>query len=318
MKSGYVTELAVGDEVSELFALRTVELKEYTGGKMIILELVDRTGRIKGILWEGSSELMRNLKAGGIYKISGTVTTYKNENQITVNKIEPCEKFDLDDFLPRGDYSYEELERRLDEAIAGINDPDYSGLLKKLFSDGELRESFLNGVGGKLWHHNYIGGLAEHSLAMFDLCEDFCHLYRELDRELLLTGAIVHDIGKIRTYSLESAIDYTSEGRLLGHIVIGDEIIRSAVDTIDSFPDEKALKLRHLILSHQGTLEQASPVVPMMPESMALYAADLLDSKLAAFRRIRTKEKRPGVEWSNYVNLLNRHLYFGSEEDKNG
>ncbi|UCC80199.1 MAG: HD domain-containing protein [Candidatus Zixiibacteriota bacterium] len=318
MKSDYVAGLAVGDEVSDLFAVRTVEFKEYSGGKMIILELVDRTGRIKGILWEGSSELMRDLKAGGIYKVSGTVTTYKSENQITVNKVETCKKFDLDDFLPRGEYSYEELERRLDKAIAGISDPDYGGLLKNLFSDGELKESFLNGVGGKLWHHNYIGGLAEHSFAMFDLCDDFCRLYKELDRELLLTGAIAHDIGKIRTYSLESAIDYTSEGRLLGHIVMGDEIIRNVIDTIGDFPDEKALKLRHLILSHQGTLEQASPVVPMMPESMALYAADLLDSKLAAFRRIRTKEKRPGVEWSNYVNLLNRHLYFGSEEDENG
>jgi 3'-5' exoribonuclease len=120
---------------------------------------------------------------------------------------------------------------------------------------------------------------------------------------LILTGAILHDIGKIRSYSLVSAIDYTSEGRLLGHIVIGDEIVRNAIEGLNNFPAEKALKLRHLILSHQGTLEQASPVAPMMPEGFALYAADLLDSKLSALRRIRKKEKRPGVEWSNFVNL---------------
>ncbi|UCE65911.1 MAG: HD domain-containing protein [Candidatus Zixiibacteriota bacterium] len=315
MKSVYVNELLMGDDVCDLFAIRTVDFKEYSGGKMIVLELVDRTGRIKGILWDGSLELLRDLKAGDIYKIHGTVTTYKNENQITVGRVEHCDDFDLNDFLPGGDYSYEELEGRLDKSIAEIGDPDYNGLLKNLFSNRELKKSFLNGVGGKLWHHNYIGGLAEHSLAMFDICKDYCRLYKELDKDLLLTGAIVHDIGKTRTYSLISAIDYTSEGRLLGHIVMGDEIIRTVIGAIGKFPEEKALKLRHLILSHQGTLEQASPVLPMMPESIALYAADLLDSKLAAFRRIRKKEKRPGVEWSNYVNLLNTHLYFGSEEE---
>jgi len=315
MKSVYVAELSVGDDVSDLFAVRTVDFKEYSSGKMITMELVDRTGRIKGVFWDGPSDLMHVLKAGGVYKIQGSVTTYKNENQITVNKVEPSEDFDLNDFLPGGHYSYEELEEKLDKAIGQINDSDYSGLLKKLFSDRELKESFLNGVGGKLWHHNYIGGLAEHSMAIFNLCADFCRIYEELDRDLLLTGAILHDIGKTRTYSLLSAIDYTSEGRLLGHIVIGDEIIRNAISKMDNFPSQKALKLRHLILSHQGTLEQASPVIPMMPESMALYAADLLDSKLGAFRRIRKKEKRPGVEWSNYVNLLNTHLYFGSEEE---
>ena len=318
MKSVYVAELLIGDDVSDLFAVRTVDFKEYSGGKMIAMELVDRTGRIKGVCWDGPAGLARILKAGEVYRVQGSVTSYKGENQITVQNIEPCKKFNPDDYLPRGDYSYEELEERLDKATGQISDSDYGGLLKKLFSDRELKESYLNGAGGKLWHHNYIGGLAEHSLAMFDICADYCRLYKELDKDLLLTGAIVHDIGKTTTYSLKSAIDYTSEGRLLGHIVIGDEIIRTFIDTIDNFPDEKALKLRHLILSHQGTLEQASPVVPMMPESMALYAADLLDSKLAAFRRIRKKEKRPGVEWSNYVNLLNTHLYFGSEEDKDG
>ena len=315
MKSVYVTELSIGDDVSDLFAIRTVDLKEYSGGKMIALELVDRTGRIKGVFWEAPADVMQVLKAGEVYKIQGTVTSYKGENQITVQNIKPCKEFDPDDYLPRGDYSYEDIEEKLEKAMVQINDSDYSGLLKKLFSDRELKETFLNGVGGKLWHHNYIGGLAEHSLAMFDLCADFCRKYKKLDKDLLLTGAILHDIGKTRTYSLISAIDYTSEGRLMGHIVIGDEIIRDAIKEMENFPSQKALKLRHLILSHQGTLEQASPVVPMMAESMVLYAADLLDSKLGAFRRIREKEKRPGIEWSNFVNLLNTHLYFGSEEE---
>jgi len=318
MKSVYVAELAVGDDVSELFAVRSVDLKEFSGGKMVSLELVDRTGRIKGIIWDAPAGMINNLKIDRIYRVTGSVTTYKGDNQITVTAIKPCEEFDTDDFIPRGDLSYEELNKKLEEAIGRIKDSDYRGLLKELFSDSEIRESFLNGVGGKLWHHNYVGGLAEHSLSMFELCRGFCENYEELNRDLILTGAILHDIGKIRSYSLVSAIDYTSEGRLLGHIVIGDEMVREAIGRLDNFPAEKALKLRHLILSHQGSLEQASPVVPMMPEGYALYAADLLDSKLTALRRIRKKEKRPGVEWSSFVNLLNTFLYFGSEEEENG
>lgn len=318
MKSMYVAELAVGDDVSELFAVRSVEYREFSSGKMVSLELVDRTGRIKGIIWDAPGGLINNLKTDTVYKVTGSVTTYKGDNQITVTAIKPCEEFDADDFIPRGELSYDELNKKLEDAISGIKDSDYQKLLKELFSDSEIRESFLNGVGGKLWHHNYVGGLAEHSFSMFELCGSFCENYKELDRDLILAAAILHDIGKIRSYSLVSAIDYTSEGRLLGHIVIGDEIVREAIARLDNFPAEKALKLRHLILSHQGTLEQASPVVPMMPEGYALYAADLLDSKLAALRRIRKKEKRPGVEWSSFVNLLNSFLYFGSEEEENG
>ena len=314
MKSIYVEQLSPGDEISELFAVRTVELKEYSGGRMIILELVDRTARIKGVLWDFSARLLDDLKPGQVYRVDGAVGTYKGENQITIHHMERCEEFELDDFVPRGDLSYDELEKRLDEAIDRVKDKDYRGLLESLFSDGDLKRSYLNGVGGKLWHHNYIGGLAEHSLGIFDLCVDYCKNYSELNEGLLLTAAIVHDIGKIRTYTIETAIDYTGEGRLLGHIVIGDEIVREAINKIGSFPENKTRELRHLILSHQGTLEQASPVVPMCAEAVALYAADMLDSKLAAFRRIRKREKRPGVEWSNYVNLLNTHIYFGTEE----
>ena len=313
MKSIYVEELSPGDEISELFAVRTVELKEYSGGRMILLELVDRTARIKGVLWDFSSRLLDDLKPGQIYRVDGSVGTYKGENQITIHHMERCDEFDLDDFVPRGDLTFGELENRLDKAIGSIKDGDYRGLLENLFGDAELKKSFLNGVGGKLWHHNYIGGLAEHSLTMFDLCIDFCHNYSELNEGLLLTAALVHDIGKIRTYTIDTAIEYATEGRLLGHIVIGDEIIRDTVSRIESFPENKMRELRHLILSHQGALEQASPVVPMSAEAVALYAADMLDSKLAAFRRIRKKEKRPGVEWSNYVNLLNTHIYFGTE-----
>jgi 3'-5' exoribonuclease len=315
MKSTFVIDLAPGNAVEELFALRKVELKEYPNGKMIVLEIGDRTGRIKGVIWSGLPDLFKKLVPGDVCRIKGTITTYKGEPQVTIEKIEPEKDFDIGDFLPTGPFSTEELEKSLSSAIEGISDKDYHSLIGAVFADEQFRVRFLTGVGGKLWHHNYIGGLAEHTLAVHDLCRDFAARYKELDADLMATGAILHDIGKVESYSLGNFIDYTDSGRLIGHIVIGDEIVKMAAASLPEFPAEKNLKIRHLILSHQGSPDQSSPVPPMMPEGVALYLADLLDSRLAAFRRITEKEKQEGVRWSNYVNLLDQFIFFGDEID---
>jgi len=318
MKSTFVSSLAVGDSVDDLFALRKVEFKEFPTGKMISVELGDRTGRIKGVIWSGSAELARNLVTGRVYRTRGTITTYKGETQITVEKLEPSDSFDPRDFLPAGPIPTEELDKTLAGSIDKVSDSYYNHLLRLIFSNSEFRSGFLTGVGGKLWHHNYIGGLAEHTLSVFGICLDFAARFAELDRDLILTGALLHDIGKVESYSLDNYIDYTDPGRLLGHIVIGDRIVSGAIAHIGDFPPEKELKIRHLVLSHQGSPEQSSPVPPMMAEGVALYIADLLDSKLAAFRRIRQKEHRPGTRWSNYVNLLDQYIYFGEDIEDNG
>ncbi|MEE9554834.1 MAG: HD domain-containing protein [candidate division Zixibacteria bacterium] len=316
MKSYFIAQMSPGDTIDDIFAARVVDLKEYSGGKMITVELVDKSGRIGGVIWNGTSDLMEILKPGKVYRTKGTVTTYKGKNQFTIETIEPAAEFDPSDFLPEGKFSFDELGQRLTDAVGKIGDEDYKSLLNELFS-GDYRRDFLRGVGGKLWHHNYVGGLAEHTLAIFDICLDLSGRYDELNRDLLLTGALLHDIGKIKSYSLASVIDYTDTGRLLGHIVEGDQIVRDVISQIPDFPEEKKILIRHLILSHQGTPAQASPVPPMIPEGMALYTADLLDSKLAALRRIKNKEHRPGIRWSNFVNLLDRHIYFGNHGGEN-
>lgn len=316
MKSSFIAQLSPGETVDDLFAVRKVDLREYASGRMITLELADRSGRMNGVIWDGTSETMKGLRSGGVYKVRGTVATYKGENQITVQTAEKVGEYDPGDFVAQGPHSYEDLDSRLTEAIEKVKDKHYRTLLDSVFSEGGMRRGFLQGVGGKLWHHNYTGGLAEHSLAIFDLCLDLSIRYKELDRDLLLSGALLHDIGKVESYSLEAAIEYTDSGRLLGHIVIGDRIVSEVIDRKPDFPHEKALKIRHLILSHQGSPEQSSPVPPMTPEGMALYIADLLDSRLAALRRIKEKEDRPGVKWSNFVKLLDRFIYFGNHGDE--
>ena len=316
MKSVFIAEVSPGDDIDDLFAIRKVDLREYSGGKMIILELVDRSGRLNGVIWNGSSQIMKGLRPGKVHRVRGAVSTYKGESQVTVERVEPITDYDPEDFLPRGPFTFDELNNRLTDAIGKISDNHYRELLERIFSEEKFRRGFLQGVGGKLWHHNYVGGLAEHSLSICDLCSNFASHYKELDKDLLLSGALLHDIGKVESYSLNNAIEYTDLGRLLGHIVIGDQMVKDALANIPDFPGEKAIKIRHLILSHQGSPEQASPVPPMTSEGMALYIADLLDSKLAALRRIRNKEQRSGVKWSNYVKLLDRFIYFGEGGDE--
>ena len=312
MKSTFIIDLSVGNAIDDLFALRKVELREFPSGKMIALEIGDKTGRIKGVIWSGSQEMIKSLIPGKVYRVRGGVTSYKGEIQVSVEKIELSNDYEPQDFLPVGQIPIEELENRLDSAISTVNDKDYNRLLNEVFS-GKFRSEFLTGVGGKLWHHNYIGGLAEHTLGVFDICCDISARYSELNRDLLLSGALLHDIGKAASYSLSNFIDYSDMGRLVGHIVIGDQLINGAVAKLVGFPENKHMMIRHLILSHQGTYEQATASLPMMSEAFALYSADYLDSKLAAIRRIKGREYKPGIRWSNYVNLLERHIYFGDD-----
>jgi len=315
MKSTFIIDLTPGNLVDDLFALRKVELREFPTGKMISLEIGDKTGRIKGVIWSGSQEMMKSLLPGKVYRVRGTVTSYKGETQVTVERIELTDDYEPRDFLPVGPVPTEELETRLDNAIGTFTDEDYRRLLTEVFS-GKFKNEFLTGVGGKLWHHNYIGGLAEHTFGVYDICCDMALRYPELDRDLLAAGALLHDIGKAASYSMTNFIDYSDMGRLVGHIVIGDQIINEAVAKLSDFPSNKHMMVRHLVLSHQGSYEQATAALPMMAEAFALYTADLLDSKLAAIRRIKSREYKPGIRWSNYVNLLERHIYFGDDDEE--
>jgi 3'-5' exoribonuclease len=203
------------------------------------------------------------------------------------------------------------LIKELDGIIEQVADHHYHQLLTAIFSDGILRRQFTFAPAAKLWHHSYIGGLAHHTLNVTKLALKACEVYDGLDRDLLVSGALLHDLGKAETYSLENYFDYTDDGRLLGHIVIADRIITSKINRLPDFPAEKKKLIRHLVLSHQGTYEQASPVLPQTLEANILYVLDLLDSRVGGILKVINKSRQPGQRWSGYVKLLERYLYFG-------
>jgi 3'-5' exoribonuclease len=316
MKNVFIKELKPGTEFSEFFVLRKKELKDYEGQKFLKLELGDKTGRIDAILWEDGEKVFEAFDLGEIVKVKGFVTTYKEQVQIKVDKIRKSEKkeFDLADFLPASEKNLDELLEKYKSKALSLKNLFLRKLWEKLFEDKDFLAKLNVAPAAKLWHHSFMGGLLEHSLMVADICEQVSSFYELVDRELLISGALLHDIGKITEYQVKSFIDFTDEGRLLGHIVLGDELIYEKIKEIKDFPAELALKLRHLILSHQGELEFGSPVVPQTIEAIILHFADEMDSKAGAFTQIIKKQRGLGKKWSDWVPLISRYIYMGSEE----
>lgn len=304
--------------MTEFFVLRKQEIRDTVDGKRFLkLELGDRTGRIDGVVWDNADQIYDSAQTGDVVKIKASVTTYKEMPQLKVEKLRKAkeEEIDLSDFLPASERDLDSLYDEFKEAVSSIQNSHLRSLLELLLKDSSVTEKLKVTPGGKLWHHAYVGGLLQHTLRVVGICEKAASMYELVDRDLLITGALVHDIGKISSYSARGFFDYTDEGRLIGHIVSGNELIDRKIQMIEDFPSELALRLKHLVLSHQGELEFASPVVPMTLEAIILHYADDMDAKADAFSHIIKTQKSRGKRWSDWVNLINRYIYLGEEEE---
>jgi len=322
MKNIWIKDLKPGTEVTDFFVLRKKEIKPFNGQKYLKLELGDSTGRIDAVLFENVDESYAEAEMGDIVKVKGMTVTYREGLEIKVEKIRKVKEGEADptDFLPRSQVDLEVLLERFKKKAESITDPYLKRLLGLILDDEKLTGKLKYAPGGKLWHHSYLGGLLEHTLKVAEFCEKAAELYELVDRDMLVAGALVHDIGKIYTYSIAGFIDYTDEGRLLGHIVSGDELISQKIKKIENFPESMALQLRHLLLSHQGELEFASPVVPQTLEAIILHYADEIDAKAGAFSEIIRRESRQGKtgkKWSDWVPLIRRYIYLGEEKADN-
>jgi len=321
MEKKYIKDFKAGEEIITFLALRKLELKSKSdGGKFLRIELGDKSGRIGGVIWEQVDQLYPQLSVGKIVKIKGVVESYQDVLRLKIEKIRLANEgeYDKGDFIPVVEKDRQALLNKIKAAIEEMNNPFLKKLLTLFFGDPQFEKVFINAVGGKLWHHAYIGGLLEHTVNVMEFCRRAADLYKLVDKDLLLAGAILHDIGKVREYEYSSYIDFSDEGRLRGHIVIGDEMVREKIKEILNFPPELKKKLSHLILAHQGFLEFGSPVVPMMLESLILFYADELDAKANAFCRIiqRNLAERPDKRWSEWISLMERFIYLGDRSSE--
>ncbi|MBN2088799.1 HD domain-containing protein [candidate division KSB1 bacterium] len=318
MLNKFIRDFVEGDQVVGFFVLRKKETKvKKDGSPYLSLELGDRTDRIRGTLWESSPDLASQFNVGDILKIQGFVTSYQEELYIKIEKIRKAvaqDNIDLKQFLPETDKDVRILSLRLFSIIDSLQSPVIKKLLRNIFDDIDFKNKFLQAPAAKLWHQNYIGGLLEHTLQVTEICDKVLVYYKNINRDILIAGSLLHDIGKVFELSMEGFIDYSDKGRLIGHVMMGYEYVARKISDLPELSEPIANQILHIILSHHGEKAQGAPVVPMTLEAMIMHGADYLDSQASAFVRIIQKEKDSGSKWSKYVNLIDRYIYMG--EDK--
>jgi 3'-5' exoribonuclease len=313
-KSVYVKDIKTGDKVSEVFLAAEKNLAySQKGSPYLNLRLRDRTGDVDGKIWENALAWDKAFKKGDLIRVQARALSFKNAIQLSVSELRKVEdgEVELSDYFPvaRGD---------LDQMFAGIlayveqvKTPCLTALLHAFFKDDKITALFKRAPAAKGFHHVYIGGLLEHTLSVVRLLDLAASHYPGVNRDLLITGGILHDIGKIYEFSYERIVEYSDPGRLIGHIVISVEMVDAKIAAIPDFPEQIAMELRHLILSHHGVLEYGSPKRPKTLEALIVHYMDDLDAKVNAFQEYIRDARDEESDWTPYHRLFDRFIYKG-------
>jgi 3'-5' exoribonuclease len=312
-KKIFISRIKEGQTVEDLFLVKDMNRAETRSGKpYLILTLMDRTGEIPARLWENADAFLEACEPGNLVQVSGQAQVYRGILQLKIDHVVQAEKKEPDKklFLQASKKDTAAMAKEITAMAHSVKDPFYRKLLLKFFRDSPFFDDFQQAPAAKLMHHAYLGGLLEHTTAIAKLADMVAGFYPALDRDLLLTGALLHDIGKTRELAFEAfPFEYTVRGRLLGHLVIGVEMIREQIRTIADFPEDLATRLLHLILSHHGRYEFGSPSLPMISEAFVLNFLDDLDAKLNFLERLEEQAPEPGYQWSEFQRTLERFLY---------
>jgi 3'-5' exoribonuclease len=307
-KRVFCADLVVGDVVEELFCVERVERRTARDDRPYLrLRLVDRTGAVTAMVWDEVEAVLAALEEGGYARVRGAVEEFRGDLQLKVSGAEAwADDVDPEDFLRRGPVPGEVSLAGIRELADEIADPWIGRLAREFLDDRAFAAAFAAAPAAKVNHHAYVGGLAEHTLSVMRLCAAVADHYGDLDRDLLVAGAFLHDIGKTVEIAVEPGFPYTEEGTLLGHIPLGYAMVRERIAGIPGFPPDIAVDLGHLVLSHQGELEWGSPVQPRTLEALVLHFVDNLDSKVATGRT-----HLEGIDEGHgpYVRSLGRSLF---------
>ena len=313
MKNIFVEALAPGDVIEEEFALaEKAVLQKRDGNQYLNVVLADRTGQIKGVVWDNVQTIAAAAAAGDFVRVSGTVSEYRGTPQLVIRTMSAVasDRVKPEDFLPATALDVDQLFERLVKLSRTISTPWLSQLFEAFWQDAGFVARFKKAPAAKRMHHAYIGGLLVHCLSMALLADKIAAHYNGLDRDLLIAGAILHDVGKLREFDYTSAIDYSDEGRLLSHIVIGLEMLDEKLRRIPDVPREGANLLKHMIVSHHGDPAFGALEPPKTIEAVVLHYIDDLDSKVNAVREFMAKED-PSQTWTAFHRVLGRHFYMG-------
>ncbi|MEA2014473.1 MAG: HD domain-containing protein [Thermodesulfobacteriota bacterium] len=319
-KNIYVKDINAGDRVSDIFLVTEKNMAiSQKGNPYLNLKLRDITGAIDGRVWDRAAEMNNIFQTGDIIHIQSNAVSFRDVIQLSISKISVINDPAVSpaDYLPSTKSDISEMFESLMSIIGTIGNPHLKALLELIFEDEEIADSFQKAPAAKGFHHAYIGGLLEHTLSVTQLLDLVADHYQQANRDLIITGGILHDIGKIYELSFKGSMNYTDEGRLIGHIVIAVELVDKKTASIEGFPSQLALELRHILLSHHGTLEYGSPKRPKTIEALIVNFIDDLDAKMNAFSgfiNVSVNESN----WTPYHRLLERFLYKGQKPESEG
>lgn len=311
MKSPSVSDLTANSVVTAQFLVISKEIRQKkTGGPYLTLHLADRSGEIEAKMWDNVEEVLDAFEQDDFLKIKGLINKYKQRFQLTIHKLRKLGDSEIEfaDYLPKTTKDIDELWRTLAGFVGTFQNPHLKSLVRAFMDDPEIASAYRNAPAAKTLHHAYIGGLLDHVVSLFRSCDLLSRNYPQINRDLLLTGAFLHDIGKIHELTYNRSFSYTTKGQLLGHMVIELEMLQAKLALLPGFPDTLKTMVEHLIISHHGQYEFGSPKLPMFPEALMLHYLDDLDSKMEAMRAQFEREAAHDGAWTSYNPSLGRPL----------
>jgi 3'-5' exoribonuclease len=315
----FVNQLGHQDNVDQVFLVSDKQLRPNRNGNLYLqMELSDRTGRIGARMWNASDSVYRAFDNGDYVRVEGTTQLFQGAVQLIATRLERAtmKEVDPDDFAPLKAVEFDKLVVRLGEILRNLTDPCLQNLAECFLMDDELMAKFTRAPAGIKNHHAYLGGLLEHVVNLMEVVLRVSPCYPQIDRNLLLMGAFLHDIGKVDELRYEKDLSYSDEGQLIGHLVMAVGMLDAKIAEAEklsgeAFPVEIALRLKHVIVSHHGEYNYGSPKLPMTLEAVALYCLDNLDAKVNSFQQLLRDDPNVDSPWTAYYSNLERKLFKG-------
>jgi len=309
MKSPYLSELQPNQTVQGTFLVSYKDVRQKKSGEPYLsLTLTDRSGELDAKMWDNAAEALGTFERDDFVRVKGLLQVFQNRPQLTLHKIQPVSESEIDlaDYLPASKRDRDEMFSELQGWVAGMSNPHLRRLLEVVFADEQIAQAFRTAPAAKTVHHNWIGGLIEHVLSLCSLAKTSATHYPHIDFDLLLTGVLLHDIGKIRELHYARSFGYTTEGQLLGHIQIGAQMVLDKLRLVPDFPPRLRDLVIHMILSHHGQMDFGSPKIPLFPEALLLHLLDNMDSKMECMRALIDRDQQIEGEWTGYSSPLER------------
>ena len=314
MKRTFVKDIRAGETVRSTFLVAEKNMAfSQKGSPYINLKLRDRTGDVDGKIWDNATVLDKLFKKGDIVSVAGRALTFRNTLQVTVSEISKVDSGAVEaaDYAPASKGDVDEMFRDLAAFAGAVENPWIKALLEAFFTDEAFCARLRKAPAAKGFHHAYIGGLLEHTLSTVRLLDLVAGHYPMIRRDLLIAGGILHDVGKLAEFSYDGMIEYSTEGRLVGHIVIGVEMLDSKIAAVEGFPPELAMELKHILVSHHGQMEFGSPKRPKTIEALVIHHLDDLDAKVNAFSESIEGSQENDSEWTAFHRFFERYIYKG-------